>query len=232
MRHTLNRFACFAAFGFGTIFLMSCTSTNKESPQATGARSRPFGKARNGEAVELYTLTLTPRAWKRRSPCTAAIVTELHVPDRNGKMDDVVLGFDNLDGLPGGHPYFGALVGRYGNRIAKGRFTLDGKEYKLAVNNGPNRCTAAQGLRQGRLEGRDASDGRAGAGADLRQPGRRGRLSRQPDVDVTYTLTDDNELKIDYTATTDKDTVAQPDQPLLLQPGRPGRGDVLGPRGA
>ena len=67
-----------------------------------------------------------------------AIVTEIDVPDRNGSSADVVLGFDNLEGYLGGHPYFGAATGRVANRIAKARFTLDGKEYKLAVNNGPN----------------------------------------------------------------------------------------------
>ena len=68
----------------------------------------------------------------------AAILTELWVPDRNGKPGDVVLGFDNLAGYLAGHPHFGATTGRVANRVAKGQFTLDGNEYKLAVNNGPN----------------------------------------------------------------------------------------------
>src|SRR6185436_15988897 len=135
MRHT-NKFICLAAFGFGTIFLMSCTSTSKEGPQTMGAKSRPFGKARNGEAVELYTLT-NAKGMEATIMTYGGIVTSLRVPDRNGKLDDVVLGFDSLDGYQGDPPapYFGALIGRYGNRIGKARFTLNGTEYKLAANN-------------------------------------------------------------------------------------------------
>ena len=91
----------------------------------------------DGTAVDLFTLA-NQHGLVAKVTNYGAIITELHVPDRAGKLADVVLGFDNLDGYLKGHPYFGATVGRVANRIAKGRFTLDGKTYELAVNNGPN----------------------------------------------------------------------------------------------
>src|SRR5207302_6874743 len=95
------------------------------------------GKAPDGTPVELFTLRkgegITVKIMNY-----GGIVTELHAPDKAGKTADVVLGFDDLKGYVDGHPFFGALVGRCANRIAKGKFTLEGKEYKLATNNGPN----------------------------------------------------------------------------------------------
>ena len=110
-----------------------------------------------------------------------AIVTEVDVPDRDGKMADVVLGFDTLEGYLSGHPYFGAATGRVANRIAKGKFTLDGKEYKLAVNNGPNTLPRrSQGLRQDRLEGRGRfRRGRPGGQVHVLEPRRRRGLPGQ-----------------------------------------------------
>ena len=88
--------------------------------------------------MDIYTLRNAKGA-EARIITYGGIVVSLKVPDRNGELGDVVLGYDNLDGLSQGpRPYFGALIGRYGNRIAKGKFTLDGKEYTLATNNGPN----------------------------------------------------------------------------------------------
>ena len=95
-----------------------------------------FGKTADGTPIELYELVngkLTAKVITY-----GAIVTELDVPDRDGKSANIVLGFDNLDGYLGAHPYFGAIVGRVANRIAKGKFSLDGKDYTTAVNNGPN----------------------------------------------------------------------------------------------
>src|SRR5207244_634242 len=97
----------------------------------------PFGQLSNGSKVEIFTLTNANGVEVRTMPY-GAIIVSLRVPDRGGRMDDVVLGFDTLDGYAAKSPYFGAVVGRYGNRIAKGRFTLDGHTYELATNNGPN----------------------------------------------------------------------------------------------
>ena len=133
-------------------------------------------------------------------------VTDIITPDKNGKMGDVVLGYDSLAGyLQTGNPYFGCLVGRYGNRIANAKFTLDGKEYTLAANNGPN--TLHGGLKgfdkviwivklfndSSLLLSYSSKDG---------EEGYPGNLS----VDVMYSLSDDNGLKIDYAAVTDKAT--------------------------
>jgi aldose 1-epimerase len=136
------------------------------------------------------------------------IITELWVPDRNKKLGDIVLGFDNLESYLKGHPYFGCTVGRYANRIAKGRFTLDGREYTLATNNGPNHL-------HGGLKGFDKKvwkaepvevKGGVAVRFTLTSPdgdeGYPGTLS----ATIVYTLTDKNELRIDYTATTDKAT--------------------------
>jgi len=101
-----------------------------------GVTKMDFGKTADGTPVERFTLTNGKVTAKVIT--LGGIVTELIVPDRDGKPGDVVLGFDTLDGYLAPHPYFGAIVGRVANRVAGGKFTLDGKEYHLAVNNGPN----------------------------------------------------------------------------------------------
>jgi aldose 1-epimerase len=101
-----------------------------------GITHRPFGKV-SGKTVQLYTLR-NSNGVEAAITNYGGIVVSLKTPDRNGKFADVVLGFDSLDGYTKEHPYFGAIVGRYGNRIAKGRFKLNGVEYKLATNNGEN----------------------------------------------------------------------------------------------
>jgi aldose 1-epimerase len=133
-------------------------------------------------------------------------VTDIITPDKNGKMGDVILGYDSLSGyLQAGNPYFGCLVGRYGNRIANAKFSLDGKEYTLAANNGPNTL-------HGGLKGFDkviwTVKSFNDSGLQLSylskdgEEGYPGNLS----VDVVYSLNDDNGLKIEYTAVTDKAT--------------------------
>ena len=104
--------------------------------QVGSVKKEPFGKV-EGRSVELYTLT-NRKGVEAKITTYGATVVSLRVPDRNGKLDDVVLGFDDIDGYVKGTAYFGAIIGRYGNRIAKGHFTLNGVEYKLATNNDPN----------------------------------------------------------------------------------------------
>src|SRR5262249_31883723 len=196
MRITSPTAAGFAVFAIGTVFLMSCTSTNKESPQSMSAKSRPFGKTRNGDAVELYTLT-NAKGMEVTIMTYGGIVTSLRVPDRNGKLDDVVLGFDSIDGYLGDPPapYFGALIGRYGNRIGKGRFTLNGAEYKLALNNGPNAL-------HGGLRGFDKVVWKAKSPSPqsleltyFSKDGEEGYPGNLTST-VVYTITDNNELKL------------------------------------
>lgn len=135
-------------------------------------------------------------------------VVSIVVPDRHGKFADVVLGFDTLDGYLGANPYFGALVGRYANRIGGGRFKLDGVEYKLAVNNGPNSLHGGlKGFDKVLWTAREYSKNPPALELTyLSQDGEEGYPGKLT-TKVVYTLTESNELRIDYTATTDKDTV-------------------------
>lgn len=180
----------------------STSSTNMQ------IKKDSFGKTAEGEAVDIYTLT-NSKGMEARIMTRGGIVTSLKVPDRNGKIDDVALGYDTIDGYLKTNPFFGALVGRYANRIAKGRFTLNGTEYKLPINNGENALHG--GLRGFDKRVWQASEVRDGAGVGLKltytskdgEEGYPGNLT----ATVTYTLTDANELKINYEATTDKDTI-------------------------
>jgi aldose 1-epimerase len=197
----------FAAIG---VFCVLAASAGAAEGRA-GVEQLSFGKTEDGQPITLYVLT-NGKGMTAKVMTYGAILTELDVPDRDGKPADVVLGFDDLKGYLKGHPFFGATVGRVANRIAKGRFTLDGKDYRLAVNNGPNALhgglkgfdkqvweAAVVGQRMGvrdRVGVRFRYDSKDG------EEGYPGNLS----VRVTYTLSGDNSLQIDYEATTDKPT--------------------------
>jgi aldose 1-epimerase len=167
-----------------------------------------FGKLPDGTAIDLYTL-VNAKGMTAKIITYGGILTELHVPDRNGKLGDVVLGFDSPEGYLAGHPYFGAIVGRVANRIAKGKFTLDGKTYALATNNGPNSLHGGnKGFDKVVWKAKPHHiNGGVGLQLDYVSPdgeeGYPGDLKAQ----VTYTLTNDNELTIAYHATTDKPTI-------------------------
>ncbi len=166
-----------------------------------------FGKAPCGRNVDLYRLT-NARGMQAEIITYGGILVRLLVPDRRGELDDVVLGHDRLEGYLKSTPYFGALIGRYGNRIARGRFTLDGREYVLATNNNGNHL-------HGGFKGFDkvvweASPVRTSSAVGLKlayisvdgEEGYPGNL----EVEVTYLLTNDNELRIDYRAQADRPT--------------------------
>lgn len=188
-----------------SIGLSGCSTST--SSKSAGITEKPFGTD-DGVPITLY--TLHNRNGVSVSICNyGGLVTSLKVPDKNGKFGDVVLGYSNLAGYLKSTPYFGALIGRYGNRIAKGKFTLDGHEYTLATNNGPNAL-------HGGLKGFDKViwqahpvESESGPSLELTyfskdgEEGYPGNLA----VKAVYTLTDDNALKLEYTATTDKDTV-------------------------
>src|SRR5262249_48300356 len=134
------------------------------------------------------------------------IVVSLKVPDRGGKPGDVVLGYDALDGYLKATPYFGAIIGRYGNRIGVAKFSLNGKEYKLGKNDGGNSLHGGdRGFDKRAWTAKEVGDNALELSYFSKdgEEGYPGNLS----ATVRYTLTDANELKIDYTATTDKDTV-------------------------
>lgn len=172
----------------------------------TKVTRQDFGKTKDGETVQLYTLT-NAKGMEGRIMTYGGIIVSLKTPDKNGKLGDVVLGFDSLAGYQQDPPppYFGALVGRYGNRIAKGAFTLAGKTYHVPVNNGPNAL-------HGGIKGFDKhvwSAKEVEGGLELHYLSKDGEEGYPGNLNTTvrYSLTDDNELRIEYTATTDKPTV-------------------------
>ena len=164
-----------------------------------------FGKTNDGVEVKLFTVE-NQNGLIAKITNYGGIMTSLMVPDKNGNLDDIVLGFDNLQAYLDGHPYFGAIVGRYANRIAKGKFCLDGVEYTLAINDGQNHL-------HGGLTGFDKVvwdvepvEHENGVGVKLHylskdmEQGYPGNLN----VTVVYMLTNQNELKIDYDVVIDK----------------------------
>ncbi len=201
-----------------------------EEKKMPKVEKRPFGKTPDGTAVDLYVLT-NANGVTAKIMTYGAILTELHVPDSAGKFGDVVLGFDNLEGYVKGHPFFGATVGRVANRIAKGKFTLDGKEYKLATNNGPNAL-------HGGVKGFDKVVWKAEIGEG--KPGDRSihfsYVSKDGEegypgtlkAEVVYTLTDKNELGLVYKATTDKPTPVNLTNHSYFNLAGQGSGDILG----
>ena len=182
-----------------------------------------FGKMPDGTPVERFTLTNGTITAKVMT--YGAILTDLVTPDRDGKPADVVLGFDMLDGYLKGHPFFGASVGRYANRIAGGKFSLDGKEYKLFVNNGPNSLHGGEkGFDKYVWKVEKSSDtsltlSHTSPDGDEGYPGKL-------DVAVTFTVTKDDALRIDYAATTDKATVLNLTNHSYFNLGGPGSGTI------
>jgi aldose 1-epimerase len=187
--------------------------------------SRPFGQTPSGEAVDLYTLT-NGKGMEATISTWGGVLVSLKVPDRNGSLGDVVLGFDNLDGYLKPGPYFGAIIGRYGNRIAQGKFTLDGVTYSLAKNNGENTLHGGTRGFDKRLWKAARSSGQSLELTYLSKDGEEG-FPGNLSTTVTYTLTNNNELKIDYSATTDKDTVLTLTNHSYFNLAGQGEGDVL-----
>ncbi|HEY0375585.1 MAG TPA: aldose epimerase family protein [Pyrinomonadaceae bacterium] len=188
--------------------LAALFTTAAVAQKRTAVKQEPWGTA-DGKEVSIYTLTNRKGA-EARITNYGGIVVSLRVPDRKGQLDDVVLGFDTLDEYVAGNPpYFGAIIGRYANRIAKGRFTLSGVEYKLAVNNDPNHLHGGvKGFDKVVWDARPLKT-RTGAALELTYLSRDGEEGYPGNLRarVVYTLTDTNDLRVDYTATTDKDTV-------------------------
>jgi aldose 1-epimerase len=192
-------------------------------------KKQSFGKTESGEAVDLYTLA-NKNGMEVAITNFGGIVVSLKAPDRNGKFDDVVLGYDQLDGYLTNKAFFGALIGRYGNRIAHGQFKLDGTTYNLPKNDGDNTLHGGmRGFNKRLWTAKDVSSNK-GAALELTylskdgEEGFPGNLSAK----VIYTLTDQNELHIDYSATTDKDTVVNLTNHSYFNLAGQGKGDILG----
>jgi aldose 1-epimerase len=220
-----------ATAGLALASVVGCTSMSKSTGSIT---HESFGKTPDGTPVEIYTLRNSHGA-EARIMTYGGIVQSLRMPDKNGKFADVVLGFDTLDGYTRPSyvkacPYFGALIGRYGNRIGGAKFTLEGQTYTLAANNGANTL-------HGGLKGFDkvvwtakplatpygpvliltyiSKDGEEGFPGNLV-------------VSATYSLTEDNALKLEYSATTDRPTVVNLTQHSYFNLAGQGNGDILG----
>jgi len=203
---------------------------------ASGATAKPgstkkssFGKTPDGEAVDLYTLTNKNGAEVEITNYGGSVVS-LKVADRDGKLGDVVLGFDSVDGYVNNTSYIGALIGRYGNRIGHAQFKLDGKTYTLAKNNGENTLHGGtKGFNKALWTAKEipAKDGQALELTYLSKDGEEG-FPGNLHVRVVYTLTDSNALRIEYSATTDKDTVVNLTNHSYFNLAGPGSGDILG----
>ncbi|GAB3954439.1 galactose mutarotase [Spirosoma harenae] len=204
----LNQFLSLALLT-SLVTMNSCTSKKEKEAetQKPGIDKTTYGQLPDGKTADLYTLH-NAAGMTAKITNYGGIIVSLTAPDKDGKFEDVTLGADSLSGYVKGTPYFGALVGRYGNRIAKGKFTLDGKTYSLVTNNMGNHlhggtvgfdkvlwtATPVDGEEPALKLAYTSKDG---------EEGYPGNLS----VEVTYTLQKDNSLKIDYQATTDKPTV-------------------------
>jgi aldose 1-epimerase len=209
-----------AASCLGLIALAACMQAN------AAVRKQSFGKTKEGKAVELYTLS-NSKGMEVAISTYGGIVVSIKVPDRAGKFADVVLGHDSAEKyVKNNGPFMGATIGRYGNRIGHARFSLDGVEYKLAANDGANslhggptgfntRLWTAKTLKSGVALSYLSQDG---------EEGFPGALS----VTVTFTVTENNELRIHYQATTDKTTVVNLTNHSYFNLAGQGEGDVLG----
>lgn len=236
---SLQRTACLTALA-AVIALTGCdkkgNNTSKPAPGAAGAkpaatdpndpRIAPFGQTSDGKKVNLYTLRNKNGMIAKLTNFGAALV-ELHVPDKNGQFADVVLGFDSVDGYASDkNPYFGCTTGRYANRIAGGKFTLDGKQYQLATNNGPNHLHGGTVGLNKRVW--DAALGENAVSFTYLSPDGEEGYPGNLNLKVTYTLTDDNGLRIDYEATTDKATIINLTHHSYFNLAGQGSGDILG----
>jgi aldose 1-epimerase len=223
MNHnTLIKFITIASLGVAAC-LTGCKSMNNSSKGSISKAD--FGKTPQGQTIEIYTLRNAHGA-EAQIITFGGIVTSLKVPDKSGKLGDVVLGYDYLDGYLTNNPYFGATIGRYGNRIANGKFSVDGKTYTLAQNNGSNNLhggpngfdkvvwnvekASGDSLELGYL----SKDGDQGFPGNLK-------------ARVRFTLTDDNALKIENTATTDKPTVVNLTHHSYFNLAGEGSGNIL-----
>jgi aldose 1-epimerase len=189
----------------------------------------PFGKMPDGTAVEKYTLS-NVHGVEVSIITYGATVQSIKVPDKAGKLEDVALGFDNLaDYLKDDNPYFGALIGRYGNRIAKGQFTVDGKQYQIPTNNGPNALHGGPKGFDKQVWSAIPLEDSNWVGVELTYLSPDGQMGFPGNLAVTvrYTLNNDNELRIDYSAVTDKDTIVNLTNHTYFNLAGAGNGTIL-----
>ena len=221
-----------AAIAALTIAAAGCSREDAPMPEQQNkprVTKVPFDRTPDGQLVEIVTLR-SPIGVEMTVLTYGGIIATLKTPDRSGALDDIVLGFDKLESYIKESPYFGCLIGRYGNRIAKGKFTLDGTPYTLATNNGPNHL-------HGGIKGWDkviwASEpfqNATSSGVALTYTSKDGEEGYPGTVKakVTYTLTDMGQLVVDYSATTDKATVINLTQHSYFNLAGSKANDILG----
>src|SRR4029077_16491506 len=209
--------------------LMTTLGPTGATPQHGSTTKKPFGKTPDGHPVDLFVRTNKGGAEASITNYGGAVVS-LKVPDRNGKLADVVLGYDTADGYVNDKSYFGAIVGRYGNRIGHAQFVLDGKTYTLAKNNHENSLHGGiKGFNKAVWSAKTLS-GKDGQSLELSYLSKDGEEGFPGNLKVTvvYTLTDANALRIEYSATTDKKTVVNLTNHSYFNLAGQGSGDILG----
>ena len=210
-----------------TLSALLFTACNQSSKNKEMVKKDVFGTQ---DGKEVYLLTLTNKAGNViRLTNFGARITWIEVPDKNGKKDNVTFGFDTFESMIKGDPYFGSVVGRYANRIAKGKFTIDGVEYSAPLNNGPN---SLHGGPKGWhsvvwntevLKGKESPSVKFSYVSPDMEEGYPGTLK----AEAVYTWTENNEIKIDYTCTSDKKTVLNITNHAYFNLHGAGNGDIL-----
>lgn len=214
----------------GVLIAAGCGGPKKEAGTTRMIEKFPFGKTGAGTPVDQFKLSSSKGVEVSIIPY-GGIVTSIRTPDRNGRMADIALGFPSLDGYLGSHPYFGALIGRYGNRIAKGEFKLNGQTYKLAKNNNGNSLHGGEkGFDKVVWNVKDVRNEASEQSLTLtyRSPDGEEGYPGNLDVTVRYSLNESGELKIEYSAVTDKPTVANLTNHTYFNLAGEGEGDILG----
>jgi aldose 1-epimerase len=210
------------------LMIMSCLSCLKEEKVYMKLGKKAFGKTAEGKEVWLYSLQ-NKKGMEVKIMTYGGTVISLRIPDRHGQFADVVLGYDNLDGYLKNNPYFGGIIGRFGNRIAKGRFSLNRVAYQLSVNSGENHL-------HGGFKGFDKvvwnseeleSDTTVGVKLKYFSPDGEEGYPGNLEVTVTYLLNNANELQIEYQATTDKPTIVNMTHHSYFNLAGAGAGDIL-----
>jgi aldose 1-epimerase len=203
----------------------STSSTGSEKPGITKA---PFGTTKDGKAVDIYTLR-NANGVEARIMTYGGIVVSMKVPDKKGKFDDVVLGCNTVTEYEKPLPYFGALIGRYGNRIANGKFSLNGQSYTLVTNDGPNALHGGPKGFDKVVWTAKPVDNKLGPSLEMSYISKDGEEGYPGNLTITalYTLTADNALRLEYTAVTDKDTVVNLTQHSYFNLAGEGNGDIL-----
>ena len=224
----LGAFALLLGFSVASAQEPAAKSTTKPNAMTSTITKTTFGKSNDGAAVDLYTCT-NAHGLTLKVMTYGATVVSMETPDKQGRLANIQLSFPTLAGYLQRHPYFGSTVGRYGNRIAKGKFMVDGQEYKLATNNGPNHLHGGQKAFDAAIWNAEEVKAADAVGVKFQYRSQDGEEGYPGNLDVTvvYSLTNRDELTIDYTAVTDKATPINLTNHCYWNLGGAGSGSIL-----